>query len=217
MTVLRYQYPKWPGQFDGIEIVTSLGTFDFVLQDVLDVLLEKQDEMVRLPHLYGKLTKDATAATLAKNIEWLKQQKSSSQEIVVWDHATRDWPIEVLEREKVEWINNSLAILGASSLPKSLTDALKIDPIGDETEVVKPYREPVSFEDSSFGESLTSLIYKPQYLKVFCSICDASYSPEQGVVVNWHAPGLAGEKLVCPQRHTLHSHKTRMTKEAPRK
>lgn len=220
MTVLRYQYPQWPDGFYGTEVVTELGIFDFDLQDVLNVLAEEQEQMARLPHLYGTLTREARAARLLKNIEWLKHQSQHSPDVVVWHHATRDWPIEKLESARKKWENDSLRLLfgpSDSPLQQSLasTFGIKLLDGEDAAEAGKPYKEAEPFEDSEFGDCLVPLIYKQQYLKVLCPSCEASYLPQQCAVEAWRAPGMAGEKLVCPRSHTLHSHMTRMVKERP--
>lgn len=217
MTVLRYQYPNWPGQFDGTETVTQLGAFDFELQEVLEMLNEEREKVETNPQFHGTATWQIKLEKLLKNIAWLNREAETQSELIVWHHATRDWPIKELENAKKKWESATMRLLfGSASSPsqQSLSEKFGIQLVG-EADNDSLYCEPEYFEDSALGDYLSRLVYARRYLEVFCSACECSCQPCHCNVETWRSVGRAGQKLLCSQKHTLHSHPTRMIKEKP--
>lgn len=198
MTVLRYQYPKWPRERDATQVDVP-GMFDFDLREALNVLMDKQKQIERFSHHYG-MTSGDKASALARNIDLLEKKRDTNV-VIVWHHPTRDWPIEKLEKAQAKWENDSLKLLfgtAQSPLQKSLSETFGINLIEEEIseDSEKAYEKPTFLEDIDFGNCLVPLIYSQVYLQVVCSLCEMTYLPQQCEVAGWHIPGLRGKKLV---------------------
>lgn len=80
-----------------MNLETELGSFDFSLQEVLILLLRKQDEQEKGLHISG--SRRATFAITLKLTDWARQQTEAIEQAVIWHHPSRDLPIEQLQQE----------------------------------------------------------------------------------------------------------------------
>ena len=204
MTILRYQYPKWPGAWDGTETVTNFGTFDFDLQDVLDAVRKEQERVRQSPLAFGSFPHKVQCAILDKLAERLSRQDLVQHEIVIWNHKTREWPIERLEREKEDWTKEHFRLSRERDDGRLSTKKIQ-----------EQYRMPDYYEDSIFGDLLEHLIHEQLYKRVFCQHCANSYTPQQCSTRTWEKHDCigwdrSGETLVCSEKHTLYSWTTQI-------
>lgn len=185
MQILRYQYPQWPGHFDGQEQVTELGTFDFSLSEVHELLLKEQSNQEK--ELWRSAARRNTFAVLLKNVEWVEQGIAGGEDVVVWWYPRRDVPVE--EHQKEQKRLESLELAGSSDSQAY-------------------YAAPPGFEDFCLGLRLAQLIYGGRYFRCACPKCDADYLPEACRIEKWFGGSMGGLKVACPQGHTLHAQMT---------
>ncbi|HVF85787.1 MAG TPA: hypothetical protein VM821_07375 [Abditibacteriaceae bacterium] len=220
MTVLRYQYPRWPGESAGAEVVINSGTFDFVLEDAVERLAQAQETLSYNSHIHWPAQKANNLALLAL-IRRLKQPDLLEHEIVVWEHPTRDWSIQQLEQEQWRW-GQALQKWSNANSPAFMASLIAAFN-GDVTTTVEQPKEVEMFipptaylPDSLLGQNLSWLLYERRFLSVLCPACEATYAPEKCVIERWkfsrsEGEECEGEKIVCPKGHTLHGACTMMT------
>ena len=94
-SIFRYRYPEWPPQLDGTDHVSQLGTFDFLLSDVLATLRAKEIEDAKLLHLSRE--RRTSFSLLQKTITRIQFMPQLG--IVEWKHPSRDLSIEEKQRQ----------------------------------------------------------------------------------------------------------------------
>lgn len=218
MTVLRYQYPKWPGEWAGEETVINSGVFDFELADAVGRVTQAQEKLSHQLNIHWPAQK-ADNITLLALIAKLGQPGLSDREIVVWRYRTRNWSVQELEQESWRW-RQALQKWSNARMPafmESLLDACNGDVTTDaeepkEAEMLAP---PTAYlPDALLGDNLGWLLYERKFLSVLCPACEATYTPEKCVIEQWEFSrgyDYEGDKSICPRGHTLHGACTTIT------